>query len=140
MEMWFHQCSFFSRKNHHDLFVWGRTQDCIGKEAPSAWINDKLFIKYLDHFAINNQCSKKNMMLLILNNHESNISLTAIDKCRELEIVLLSIPPHKLHYFQPVDKSVFGPFKNACNSAIKAWIRSNPGKTATIYNIPNLVT
>ena len=129
----------FPRKNYRDHFIHGGPQGSIGKAAPSGWINEKLFIEYLSHFAVHTQCSKENMVLLILDNHESHISLAAVDKCRELGIVLLSIPPHTSHRLQPLDKSVFGPFKHAYNIAMDSWIRSNPGKTVSIYNIPQLV-
>ena len=109
----------FPRKNYRDHFVRGGPQSCIGKENPSGWINEKLFIEYLDHFAIHTQCSKENMVLLILENHESHISLAAVDKCKELGTVLLPIPPHTLHHLQPLDKCVFGPFKQAYNSAME---------------------
>ena len=120
----------FTRKNYHDHFVRGGPQSCIIKANPSDWINDKLFIEYLDHFATYIQCSKENMVLLILDNHESYISLAAVDKCRELGIVQLTISPHHL---QSLDKCVSGPFKQAYNSAMEAWIRSNQGKTVSIY-------
>lgn len=35
--------------------------------------------------------------------------------------------------------SVFGPFKKYCAAAQDAWLRSNPGKTLTIYDIPKIV-
>ena len=129
----------FPRKNYRNHFVRGGPQSSIGKANPSGWINEKLFIEYLDHFASHTQCSKENMVLLILDNHESHISLAAVDKCRELGIVLLTIPPHTSHHLQPLDKCVFGPFKQAYNSATETWIRSNPGKTVSIYDIPQLV-
>ena len=79
------------------------------------------------------------MLLLIRNNHERHILLAAVDKCRALKIIMLTIPPHTSHHLQPLDKFVLGPFKTAYNSAMDAWIRSNPSKTASVCNIPKLV-
>ena len=62
------------------------------------------------------------MVLLILDNHESHTLLAAVDKCRELGIALLTIPSHTSYHLQPPDKCVFGPFKQACSSAMEAWI------------------
>ncbi|XP_051558197.1 uncharacterized protein LOC127443547 [Myxocyprinus asiaticus] len=39
---------------------------------------------------------------------------------------------------QPLDRSVYGPFKKLINTASDAWMRMNPGKTMTIYDIPSL--
>ena len=90
-----------------DHFARGGPLNCIGKTNPSGWINEKLFIEYLDHFASHTQCSKENMVLLILDNHKSHISLVAVDKCRELGIVLLTISPHTSHHLQPLDKCIW---------------------------------
>lgn len=129
----------FPRKKYNDPFIRGGPQGCIGKANPSGWSNAEIFVEYLDHFKEHSQCSKENMALLILDNHESHISLSAIDKCRDLGIVLLTIPPRTSHHLQPLDKSVFYPFKTACNTAMDSWNRSHPGKRVTIYDIPQLV-
>ncbi|ELT96991.1 hypothetical protein CAPTEDRAFT_59258, partial [Capitella teleta] len=74
--------------------------------------------------------------LFILDNHESNASCRVIDIAREHGIVLLTIPPHTSHKLQPLDCTVYGPFKAAYDRAADAWLRSHPGKT--IYDIPAL--
>ena len=51
---------------------------------------------------------------------------------------MLTIPPHTSHRLQPLDKkTVFGPFKSSYNRSMDGWLRSNPGKTVTIYEIPS---
>lgn len=42
------------------------------------------------------------------------------------------------HKLQPLDRGVFGPFKRYFNSECDRWIKNNPGKRMTIYNIPSL--
>ena len=108
----------FPRKNFYEHFICGGPEGCIGAATSSGWINEKAFLKYLDHFSKHIHCSPTNMVLLIPDNHESHISLGAIDKCKELGIVFFTIPPHTSHRLQPLDKSVFGPFKSAYNNAI----------------------
>ncbi|GAA6080018.1 uncharacterized protein LOC119495270 isoform X1 [Tachysurus ichikawai] len=68
--------------------------------------------------------------------HEAHISLRALDLAKSKGIVMLTIPPHTSHRLQPLDKSVYGPFKTYYNRALDGWMRSNPGKTASIYHIP----
>lgn len=53
---------------------------------------------------------------------------------------MLTIHPHTSHRLQPLDKSVYGSFKSSYSRAIDGWLRSNPGKMVTIYEIPSLVT
>uniref|UniRef100_A0A672R036 DDE-1 domain-containing protein n=1 Tax=Sinocyclocheilus grahami TaxID=75366 RepID=A0A672R036_SINGR len=54
-------------------------------------------------------------------------------------IIMLSFPPHCSHRLQPLDRSVYGPLKRHINSACDAWMWNNPGKTMSIYDIPEIV-
>lgn len=65
--------------------------------------------------------------------------MKAIDFCKEKGIVLLTFPPHCSHKLQPLDRSVYGPFKKMVNTACDAWMKMNPAKTMTIYDIPSIV-
>ena len=84
-------------------------------------------------------CTPGNRVLLILDNHESHISVEAIDFARENGIVLLSFPPHCSHRMQPLDRTVYGPFKTHYNVAADAWMKEIKGKSMTIYEIAGLV-
>ena len=57
---------------------------------------------------------------------------------KENGIVLLTIPPHTSGKLQPLDKCVYGAFKTKYNRAMDDWLRSNPGKTCTIYTVPEI--
>lgn len=78
-------------------------------------------------------------VLLLLDNHSSHISIQSLDFCKENGIVVLSFPSHCSHKLQPLDRSVYGLFKKAVNSAYDNWTRNNPGKTMIICNIPGIV-
>lgn len=52
---------------------------------------------------------------------------------------MLSFPPHCTHNSQPLDVGVNGPFKTYCAKAQENWLRNNPGKTMSIYEIPGIV-
>ena len=67
------------------------------------------------------------------------MSLYTIDTCRNNGIDILTIPPHTSHRMQPLDVAVYGPFKRFYNTALDGWMRSNAGKTCTIYHIPGVV-
>ncbi|GBP43058.1 hypothetical protein EVAR_96320_1 [Eumeta japonica] len=43
------------------------------------------------------------------------------------------------HKLQPLDRSVYGPLKKYFNRACDNWLASPPGKTITIYDIPELL-
>jgi hypothetical protein len=69
--------------------------------------------------------------LLISDNHESHLSVTAINVAKENGIVMLTLSPHTSHKLQPLDRTVFGPYK-AYNACFNDWMLSNPGKPVTI--------
>lgn len=52
---------------------------------------------------------------------------------------MLSFPPHCTHNLQPLDVGVNGSFKTFCAKAQENWLRNNPGKTMSIYEIPGIV-
>ena len=51
------------------------------------------------------------MVLIIFDNHESHISIDSINLAKGNGIVLLIFPPHTSHKLQPLDRTVYGPFK-----------------------------
>ena len=51
---------------------------------------------------------------------------------------MLSFPSHCSHKLQPLDRTVFGPFKKYVRMSQDNWMRNNPGKTLTIYYFPGI--
>ena len=76
---------------------------------------------------------------MILDNHDLHLSIEVLDYAKDNGIVMLTIPPHCSHKVQPLDCTVFGPFKRYYSTAVKSWMVDNPGKPMTIYNIPQIV-
>lgn len=99
----------------------------------------EIFPDFLKHFAKTTRCSKEKPLILLLDNHDSHLSIEGLDYCKANGITLLSFPPHCSHKLQPLDKSVYGPLKKYVNSACDCWMVNNPGKTMTIYDVPTVV-
>jgi hypothetical protein len=78
-------------------------------------------------------------VLILLDNHQSHLDIKVLDPAEENGVVM-SFPPHTSLQVQPLDVSVYGPFKNFVNSASEAWLNSNPGQTTIIYDIPFIVS
>jgi DDE superfamily endonuclease len=74
-------------------------------------------------------------VLLLMDNHDSHVSLPAIQYAKENGIIMLTFPPHCSHKLQPLDRSVYGPMKKYYNTACDAWMLANPGKPMTIYDV-----
>ncbi|KAK7171404.1 hypothetical protein R3I93_003875 [Phoxinus phoxinus] len=112
---------------------------CIGTANRTGWMQEADFIVYLKHFQLHTRSSPECKVLLILDNHPSHLSIEGVNFCRKNGIVLLSLPPHCSHKMQPLDRTVYGPLKKAVNSACDSWMKSHPGMTMTIYDIPGIV-
>ncbi|XP_014831133.1 PREDICTED: uncharacterized protein LOC106909301 [Poecilia mexicana] len=127
----------FPRKRYKELFIQSGPTGSAGSGNASGWMQDEDFLLFLAQFAKHTKVSPERVLLL-LDNHCSHISVKAIDFCKEKGMVLLTSPsPHCSHKLQPLDRSVYGPFKKMVNAASDTWMNMNPAKT--IYDIPSIV-
>lgn len=126
----------FPRKKFKDVMVANGPPGCVGASHSSGWMTCDNFLLFMKHFVRFVRCSKGKPVLMVLDNHESHLSIPVLNFCKENGVVLLSFPPHTSHKLQPLDRTVFGPLKRYFNSAADAWLRSNPGKVMNIYDIP----
>lgn len=106
---------------------------------PSGWMTSENFEIYLFHLIKFVKCSKDNKILLILDNHCSHISPKGLSLCKDNGIVLLTIPPHTSHRLQPLDVSVYGPFKSYFNQACDDFMVNHPGQIITLKDMAGLV-
>lgn len=129
----------FPRKNMQKIFMEHAPEGSIGFATPSGWTEENIFIKWMDHFIENVKPTAESPVILFLDNHESHISLTAMNQAREHHIEVLSFPPHCSHKLQPLDVSVFGPVKTAYTVEYNNWTKSNANKDFEIHHIPKIV-
>lgn len=127
----------FPRKKFKNVFIKGGPVGSGGSSNPSGWMNAPHFYDYLVFFKEHTRASIDNPILLILDNHESHLSIKGLDFCKDNGIIVLSLPPHCSHKLQPLDRSVFRPFKQLVNTQCDNWISEK--KTITIYDIPDIV-
>jgi DDE superfamily endonuclease len=129
----------FPRVNFKDHMLKGAPPGSTGVASGSGWMTAEKFIEFLRHFEKHVKCCKEKPVLLILDNHESHISIPALNFAKEHGIVMLTFPPHCSHKLQPLDRSVFGPLKRYYNAGCDAWMLRNPGKPMTIYDISEVL-
>ncbi|XP_039751300.1 uncharacterized protein LOC120627373 [Pararge aegeria] len=129
----------FPRKRFNDHFIRDGPSGSVGTANGSGWMQEEDFYVFLKFFKEQIRPSKENKALLLLDNHASHTAVKNIEFCKENGIVLLTFPPHCTHKLQPMDRAVFGPVKKAVNTACDNWMRSNPGKVMSIYDIPGIV-
>lgn len=129
----------FPRVNFKSHFLNNGPVGSDGDANPSGWMIEKNFIKFAKHFVFYSRSTKDRQTLLLLDNHDSHLSPEALDYFKDNGVTALSFPPHCSHKLQPLDRSVYGPLKKYVNSACDAWITNNPGRTMSIYDIPQIV-
>ena len=79
---------------------------------PKAWMTGLLFYCWLDHFLKHItdtwDISTTNRHLLILDGHNSHISIDIVKKALAAGLNLITLPSHTSHILQPLDLSVQG--------------------------------
>ena len=106
-----------------------------GSAHPSGWMTSVSFVSYLKHFIKYSHCTLDQPALLILDNHESHVSLHSVDLRKASGVVMLTIPPHCSHRLQPLDVAVYGPLKRYYSNACTSWLHTNPGFPMSIMDI-----
>ncbi|XP_068907656.1 uncharacterized protein [Tenebrio molitor] len=128
----------FPRKRRNELLFSGAPLGTLKLQNESGYMKTDLFLQYLKHFQKHVRSDLENKVLLILDGHGSHKSVEAIEYCREHGIVLLCLPPHCTHKMQPLDVAVFSPLMSAYNEEVRLWMKNNPGKIVTLYNVSYL--
>ncbi|ESO11506.1 hypothetical protein HELRODRAFT_71733 [Helobdella robusta] len=128
----------FPRVNFKEFMIRDGPRGCVGFANPSGWMSSDIFVEWLKHFIKHSKASFDYPTLLLLDNHESHISVAALDVAKSHGIIMLSFPPHCSHKLQPLDRAVFGPLKKYYNTACDNWMVSNP-RPLTIYDIVPIV-
>jgi hypothetical protein len=128
----------FPRVNFKDHMLKGAPVGSLGVAAQSGWMSSDLFPQVLDHFIKHMNVSLENRALLLMDNHPSHISLQVHQMARRHGLTIVTFPPHCSHRLQPLDISVYGPFKKFYNRAANNYMTSNVGKCITIYEVAEL--
>ncbi|GLV46596.1 hypothetical protein CBL_21431, partial [Carabus blaptoides fortunei] len=129
----------FPRVHFKSHMLTGATTGTLGLATKAGWMNSECFLEVLKHFIKQTASSKDNPSLLIMDNHESHISISAIDLCKSNGVTILTVPPHCTHKLQPLDVGILKPFHMFYNDALRSWQAANPGTAVTIYQIASFV-
>ncbi|GFO27443.1 tigger transposable element-derived protein 6 [Plakobranchus ocellatus] len=128
----------FPRVNFKDHMLHGAPNGSKGFANPSGWMNRDLFPQVLEHFISIMNVSLQNPGLLIMDNHDSHVTLNVIDLARQSGLTILTFPPHCSHRMQPLDVSVFGPFKTYYNQRCTEYLLAHREKGITIYEVASI--
>ncbi|XP_043461954.1 tigger transposable element-derived protein 1-like [Leptopilina heterotoma] len=130
----------FPRVNMKDKFLLHSNEDAKGVANGSGWQTANTFCKFLLHFKQHAIKASTKRTLLILDNHESHMTIEALEFCKQNNIDLLTLPPHTSHKLQPLDRGVFGPLKSYYANQCNAWMFNHPSVPIAIENVAELAT
>ena len=103
----------------------------------TGWIDEELYSQWFDFFL--KKIPPTRPVLLIADGHTSHTSIEVIEKARANNVHLLCLPSHTTHLLQPLDVSVFKPFKSNFNKACRELVNKNPGRVVTTNDISSLI-
>lgn len=104
----------------------------------TGWMNGDTFLRVLKHWNGQVKSTPEKPKLLLMDNHSSHIEYPIILYAKENGIVLQTLVPHTSHAIQPLDRAVYGPLKTYIKEAHDEYLRRNPNKRTTIYDVPSL--
>ena len=82
---------------------------------------------------------KEDPVLLVLDGHATHTkNLEMVDLARVNGVVILCLHPHCSHRLQPLDVSFMKPLSTFYTQEVEKWLRHNPGKVVTIYQVAEL--
>lgn len=131
----------FPRVNFKEFMIHGAPEGTVGAANPSGWSNETTFLMFMEHFIKFARPSKERPVIVLMDNHESHISVPVIRLAKENGVILVTLHPHTSNKMQPLDKSVFGPFKIFFNQVAneKLMTPGQVGKPLTMFDIAGIV-
>ena len=101
---------------------------------PEAWMTQFLFSNWITHFinclSTRGGVSHERRHLLIVDGHNSHVTLEVVVKAMDAGLDLLTLPSHTSHRLQPLDASIFALFKKSFKRYRDAWVMKNRGRGA----------
>jgi len=128
----------FPRVHFKEVFLRNSIPSASGAAHQSGWMVESTFIEWFKHFLKHVKPSTDQPVMLLLDNLETHLSLEFIDMAKENGVTVVTFSPHTSHKLQPLDISVYGPFKRLYNREIDSWLATNGGKTVSIYELAEL--
>ena len=128
----------FKGKHSDPKLMNGASLGAKGVMSDSGWSTSRIFRYYLEyHFLphVRKASDKKQPILLIYDGHPSHVSSHINEWANSNNVILFVLPAYTSHFLQPLDVSVFGPFKKYYYSECAAYMKSNIGQTITRYEV-----
>ena len=124
------------RVRWNPAFMRNTTYGTKGILQQSGWMTGETFVETLKHIQENSSCSPQNKILLLMDNAECHRNLSIVEYALRNGIVIATLPPHTTDKLQPLDVSVFGPFKAILRSRLNDYQLMHPNEHLTVHQLP----
>ena len=124
------------RKRWNDAFMRETMHGSLGILHQNGWMNGECFVKTLQHVHEKTYSSVENKILLIIDNAEVHMNIQAVEYAIQKGIVIVTLPPHTTDKLQPLDVSVYGPFKSHMRALQNDYALMHPNKDITVHMLP----
>lgn len=128
----------FPRKKFNPTLYDGAPVGTLCLYNESGYMTGELFVKWMEHFIKHVRPTAENKALLLLDGHVSHKNLGALELAKKNFVVLFCLPSHCTHRLQPLDVALFGPLSKYYNTAVTQWMKQNPGRPVTLYQVASL--
>lgn len=129
----------FPRKNMKAELMNGMPPGSTYACHSSGWIQQEIFVQWITHFITNVKPTRDDPVILIVDGHYTHTrNLEVITVARENNVHIVCLPPHSTNKMQPLDVAFMSPFKTFYAQEITSWLKQNPGRVVTVYQIGEL--
>ena len=117
-----------------------RTDGVAGTEYRSSqtgWSNSNLFLDFFTNHFMHHITTRP--CVLLYDGHSTHVTCDVIEAARQEGVHLFVLPPHTSHCFQPLDVSVFSPFKKNLSSECHKFLHAHPSRVLVKEDLPNII-
>ena len=117
-----------------------RTEGLNGTEYRSSqtgWSNSELFLDFFTNHFMHHVTARP--CILLYDGHSTHVTFDVIEAARQENIHLFVLPPHSSHCLQPLDVSVFSPFKRSLSSECHKYLHAHPNRVIVKEDLPRII-
>lgn len=126
------------RKRVNDEFLRGTIHGTKGIFHESGWMNGECWLQTIEHIHEKTNSTPENKILLIMDNAECHMTIGAVKYAIDNGIVILTLPPHTTARLQPLDVSIYGPFKACYKVMVHDYQLTHPHSPVREQQVPEM--
>ena len=126
------------RKRANDEFLRGTIHGTKAIFHESGWMNGECWLQTIQHIHEKTNSTPENKILLIMDNAECHMTIGAVKYAIDNGIVIVTLPPHTTARLQPLDVSIYGPFKTCYRVMVHDYQLSHPHTPIREQQVPEM--